>query len=192
MRRILLLMVLVLSTSFTMLAQEVNTKANAEVQSNSTAINFLSKDGSFFQRAFYPIDKIGGTKIKNMNTEVVIINDLTNNSKIGCLRLTTYSFAVSYSSTLDPDELDACANCLEYISNNVINTQPETYTEYSYITKDGVKIGVYRDVNGKPWTIAIQTKKNIDSSSIELSPDQLPAIIANIKLAKQFIDQHTK
>ena len=104
-------------------------------ESKSKAVEFMTADGSFLVKEFYDLQKI-----KGVECQVLIMNNVVSGKKMGCLRLETqyrsqYS-SDSYIGTLDSDELDACIQSLEYIKNTLLPSAPSVYTEAEYKTND--------------------------------------------------------
>ena len=96
-------------------------------ESKSKAVEFMTADGSFLVKEFYDLQKI-----KGVECQVLIMNNIVSGKKMGCLRLETqyrsqYS-SDSYIGTLDSDELDACIQSLEYIKNTLLPSAPKVYT----------------------------------------------------------------
>lgn len=164
-------------------------------KSSSKTIEFLSKDGSFYKKEFFDLPTVGSSYYK-IDCQVLIISDMKAPIKRGCLRLITHyptsSSTDDYIGTLDPDELDACIMCLEKIQSDIITSQPETYTEAEYKTRDGVKIGTYWGDKKKTWTIYVQTKSYSSRSMTTVSLENLPVLIQNLKTAKSMISQKAK
>lgn len=155
--------------------------------SSSTSINFMSKDGVLLQKEFYDLPKI-----KGISFQVLIITDIVQNSKVGCLRIETkyYSNYVSdtYIGTLDADELGAAIKSLEYIKNNVITNAPGTYTEMTYRTRDKVEVGAYYNSKGN-WVIYVEPK-NYQSRSLEtINESDLDSMIQTFKKAQTLISE---
>lgn len=181
MKKILLLSLLLISgISY---AQEKDEK------SNSKAVEFLSKDGTFMKREFYDLPQIGMGQYK-LESQVLIMTDLTSGYKMGCLRLSTFSnlggSLEEYIGTLDRDELDACIQCFELMQTDILTTKPEIYTETCYKTLDGVTIGCYYS-NGI-WTVFVRTKEYTTRSMTTISTKNVPKLIDNLKQAKAMIE----
>ena len=90
-------------------------KAEGE-KSKSKAVEFMSQSGTLIRKDFYDIhkDKYGVT------CQVLILTNILNNKKSGCLRLKTEYFSSvgtdTYIGTLDADEIDAAIKSLKYIA----------------------------------------------------------------------------
>ena len=166
----------------------------AEKKSASKTVEFLSKDGSFYKKEFYDLPTIGNT-LDKVDCQVLIITDLKNNEKLGCLRLTTYYNSSvthdSYIGTLDPDELDACIMCFEKIISEITIASASTYTEVEYKTRDGVQLGTYWSEKKSEWKTYVQTKSYSSRSMQLVSKDNITTLISNLKLAKQMIAEKT-
>lgn len=178
MKKILLLSMLLLSGLA--YAQE------KEEESNSKAVEFLSKDGTFMKKEFYELPQIGIGQFK-LESNVLIITDMITGYKMGCLRLSTFSnlggSTDEYIGTLDKDELDACIQCLELMQTDILTTKPEVYTETNYRTLDGVTIGSY--YSNKTWTVFVRTKEYTSRSLTTIG--NVPKLIDNFKKAKEII-----
>ncbi len=162
-------------------------KQSPEQESTSKTIEFMRKDGTLLQREFYPLGKVIG-----VDCEVLVITDLISKKKIGCLRLTTESSYNSdtYIGTLDYDEIAACMKSINYISENLLDVVPTTYTEVEYKTRDKVMIGAYSK-NGK-WSAYVQTKSYTTRSIAFLAANDLQQLVSIMEQAKSLIEEKTK
>ena len=77
------------------------------------------------------------------------------------------------------------------IKNNIINTTPETYTEYIYRTVDGVKIGAYwsKGKNESKWVVFIQSKTVSDDSMRTISVSDIDIVVDLLKNSKSKMEQ---
>lgn len=163
-----------------------------EEKSNSKAVEFLLKDGTFMKKEFYDLPQIG-TGLSKIDCQVLIMTDMTTGFKMGCLRLTTFynanglstATADQYIGTLDKDELDACIQCFELMQTDILPSKPEVYTETTYKTLDGVTLGSYYS-NGK-WVVFVRTKDYTSRSMATVSTNNVPKLIDNLKQAKEMI-----
>lgn len=185
MKKVILLLLLSISVSASSFAQ-----AKDEVpESKSKAVEFMTADGSFLVKEFYDLQKI-----KGVECQVLIMNNVVSGKKMGCLRLETqyrsqYSND-SYIGTLDSDELDACIQSLEYIKNTLLPSAPAVYTEAEYKTNDGVKFGAY--YNKGKWTAFVYTKSYTSRSAVFLDVENIDSFIAVMQQAKTMIEDKTK
>lgn len=156
-------------------------------QSKSKTLEFLEKDGSFIQKEFYPLGKV-----KGVECEVLILTNLLNKQKMGCLRLkTTYYNRVggndTYIGTLDSDELSASVQSLQFIKDQLMPTNPSTYTEAEYKTRDGVKLGAYSSDKG--WKSYVYTKGYTSRSAEFFDASHIDSLIGYLNQAKDMITQ---
>lgn len=165
----------------------------AEEQSKSKALEFLAKDGSFKLKEFYDLGSVKGVKC-----EVLIITDVVDNIKVGCLRVET-SHYVSYSygsdtyiGTLDYDELDACIKSIKYIQETLLPSTPEVYTESEYRTRDNVKVGAYFDKDKSKWTAFMYTKGYTSKSAAFFDSSSLTELCDLMQKAKEMIAEKVK
>jgi hypothetical protein len=131
-----------------------------EEPSRSQVVEFLKKDGKLLQKQYHSIGQIGRIEFEN-----IIICDLVNDEKIGALRIiVSEGSALSsetgrYIGTLDFDEIEDCLKSLKYMKEKTSSTA-DTYTEYEYLTRDGVKIGVYSGkLKSNPWVFFVRTDR---------------------------------
>ena len=189
MKKIIFIVVLSIMSLTTTFAQE-----QQEKKSSSKTVEFMSKDGTFLKKEFYDLPSVGSSYNK-VDCQVLIITDLKNNEKRGCLRLTTYySSSVSndeYIGTLDPDELDACIMCFEKIISDITVTPAITYTEVEYKTRDGVQLGTFWSDKKSEWRTYVQTKSYSSRSMSSISNDNVTSLISNLKRAKEMISEKT-
>lgn len=168
---------------------------NAKEESKSETLEFLKQDGACYKKEFYDLGKV-----KGVDCQVLIVTNVVDNTKIGCLRLkTTYSSSVGkddYIGTLDYSEIDACIKSLEYIKN-VIQSQPEIYTEIEYKTNDGIEIGAYYSTKGtfvtkQGWTAYVYTKSYTSRSAEYFEPTNIDTLIETLQNAKTIIEERLK
>lgn len=176
-----------LMLSLTSSAQE----AKQEFKSESNSVEFMSKNGTFIYKEFYDLPKV-----KKIEFQVLIMTDIVNNSKLGCLRLITHYNASygnsTYIGTLDYEEIDACIQCLEKLNSEIFTSTPSTYVEAEYKTKDGVKIGAYYDEAKSAWKSYVYTKNYTSNSAEFINSENIVKIIANLKEAKTMISEKIK
>lgn len=164
-----------------------------EEESASTTLQFMKTSGSFLVKEFYDLATIKGVECK-----VLIITDVVSGTKMGCMRLeTTYrssynSSPDTYIGTLDYDELDACIRSLNYLNDNLLPNQKETYTEAEYKSRDKVTIGAFFDEDKKAWTAYVQTKSYTSRSMKFFDSDNLKALSAEMEKAQTMIKEKTK
>lgn len=184
MKRILLLFLFIVS-SLVLFAQETTKTPDSQ----SKSVEFLSKNGTFIVKEFYDLGKV-----KGVECQVLIMTNIRDNTKMGCLRLkTTYSSSYStdsYIGTLDVDELDACIQCLEYISNNLLSSIPLVYTEAEYKTRDEVRLGAYYNERKSAWSAFIYTTYSSRSAEF-LDSSNITSLISIMGRAKELIKEKT-
>ncbi len=180
-------LVLFLSVLFLSVSGFTQTKDDVP-SSQSAAVEFLNTQGSLIVKEFYDLPKV-----KGVECQVLILSDVVNNTKMGCLRLETH-YSSSYSSdsyigTLDYDELDACIKSLQYIKDSLLPSTPLVYTEVEYKTKDGVKLGAFFSKN--KWSAYVYTKGYTSRSAEFLSADNIDSFISIMNQAKTLIAEKT-
>ncbi|WP_321479980.1 hypothetical protein [uncultured Bacteroides sp.] len=185
----LLLLAMLFTISLTCYSQEKQSEKLPKTKSKS--IEFMSKDGTFIEKQFYDLGKI-----KGLHCEVLIIIDVVNQKKVGCLRLET-SYSSSYSSdtyigTLDYDEIDACIKSLNYILNDILLSHPDTYTETEYKSRDGVKFGTFYTQKKDKWTAFVYTKGYTNKSAEFFDSSNINALVQVMENAKKMILEKTK
>lgn len=163
------------------------------IQSKSKAVTFMDKEGSFVMKEFF---KLG--KVKGVECDVLILTDLKDKVKLGCLRLLTDNKStIPYVGVLDSDEIADAVTCMEYIKNNVLPNQPNEEIEVYYYSRDNVKIGVYthlpfNNTTQKPsWKIFVRTARWRDSAEY-LDSKHLDKLIEYFKSAKKIIEEKTR
>lgn len=190
MKRFYLVVLLVFSFNL-VYAQQTGSKD----ESKSETLEFMRKDGTCFVKEFYDLGKI-----KGVECQVLVVTDVVQKSKIGCLRLITrYSSSVSsdsYIGTLDYSEIDACIQSLEYVKSAIQN-KPTIYTEIEYKTNDGIEIGAYYNekttlVANKGWRAYVYTKNYTNRSAEYFDTDNIDSLIEILKNAKSMIEEKVK
>lgn len=190
MKKILFAVLFLFTLNVTSAQQE-----NSKDESKSETLRFLKKDGTCFMKEFYDLGKV-----KGVECQVLIVTDVVEGSKIGCLRLITeYVSSVTsdtYIGTLDYSEIDACVKSLEYIKST-IQSQPSIYTEIEYKTNDGIEIGAYYNEKGglsavKGWRAYVYTKSYTSRSAEYFDASNVDALIVILKNAKTVIAEKLK
>lgn len=183
----LFLSLLAISLSVSSFAQ---TQATGDVPaSQSKAVEFMAVDGTFLIKEFYDLPKV-----KGVGCTVLIMTNVVSGKKMGCFRLETQYHSQysndSYIGTLDSDELDACIQSLEYIKNILLISTPEIYTEATYKTRDGVKLGAY--FSKSKWTAYVYTKSHTSRSAEFLDVASIDSFITVMQQAKSLIEDKIK
>ena len=179
-----ILFTLMLILSIPCFAQQ--NKAEGE-KSKSKAVEFMSQSGTLIRKDFYDIhkDKYGVT------CQVLILTNIVNNKKSGCLRLKTEYFSSvgtdTYIGTLDSDEIDAAIKSLKYIAETLVPTSPETYTEVEYSTRDNMQIGAF--TSDGTWEVYVQTKSYTSRSMSTIKADKINEFIGYLEQSKQLITE---
>ena len=187
MKKLLFVILCMLGSMYFCVAQnKVQEQEEKEDISASKTIEFMQRAGSLHVKQFYP-----ARIIKTISFQVLIITDVLTNEKMGCLRIET-QYASGYISnnyigTMDSDEIDACIKSLIYLKDNLLNTQPNVYTECLYRTRDNVTIGAYFKENTKNWAPFVQPK--ISSNSMKaISKADIDEIILILRDAQSIIN----
>lgn len=167
-------------------------------ESKSKAVQFMDRDGSILKKVYHNLGKV-----KGIECQVIILTDLKNNEKLGCLQLGTKGNLVfggsrpNYDGILDSDELAAAIQSLEYIKDEVLPNKPSTYTEVLYISRDNVKLGAYTEIinnsNGKSYKWRVFVKPNYYDESLEdFNTKHIETFIEYLKKAQSIISENTK
>lgn len=180
MRKIILTILLVCATISTF-AQENENK------SESKALDFMSASSALMKKESYDLGSVKGVKC-----QVLIITNVLQNTKIGCLRLETSYYAGNYSSdsyigTLDYDEIEDCISSINYIKDNVLPNKPASYTEIEYSTRDNIEVGAYYNTKKSSWTAYVYTKSYTSRSAEYFDSTSLSDLVAIMVQAKNMI-----
>lgn len=169
-----LFVILSMIISITSMAQDESVGNKSE----SKTIEFMSQGSSLIKKEYYDLGKVKGVKC-----QVLIITNLLNNAKLGCLRLETkyqgYSSSETYVGTLDYDEIDDCLNSINYIRENILTNTPSVYTETEYRTRDNIEVGAYYSESKSSWTAYVYTK-NYTNRSVEFFDSESLSSLAEI------------
>lgn len=191
MKKNLLLLVLLMSINTLLFAQAK--EADKLQDTKSKTLEFMAKDGSFIKKEFFDMGKVKGVKC-----DILIITNIVNQQKMGCLRLET-SYSSSYSSspdtyigTLDYDEIDACVKSLHYIKDNFLPSTPNVYTEAEFKTRDNVKFGAFYNESKKKWSAFVYTKGYTSRSAEFFDSSNIDSLIEIMNQAKGMIQEKTK
>ena len=170
-------------------AQE--TTQEAKESSNSTAVEFMKKDGRLLLKEFI---KIPDTDAIGLGCEVLIMTDMVDKSKVGCLRLEKQYYSSqydngSYIGTLDNDEIGACIQSLDYIKT-AITSIPENYTEITYSTNDGVEFGAFFSQSRKEakWIVFVKVKRYVSKSLKTIDIENIDTLIGILQSAHKLIE----
>lgn len=128
---------------------------------------------------------------------MLIVTDLLQDVKMGCLRLKTthynsYTSSDTYIGTLDYDEIDDCIKSINYIKDHIISSNPNVYTETNYSTRDNIEIGAYYSEDKVTWKAYVQTKDYTSRSMKFFDSDSLPLLLEIMTNAKTMIEEKTK
>ena len=179
-----ILIMFMISLSIPCLAQQNNTEGE---KSKSKSVEFMNQSGTLIRKDFYEIhkDEYGVT------CQVLILTNILNNKKSGCLRLETRYYSSigtdTYIGTLDSDEIDAAIKSLKYISETLVPTTPETYTEVEYSTRDNMEIGAF--ISNGTWQVYVQTKSYTSHSLSTIKVDKITEFISYLEKAKKLISE---
>lgn len=184
MRIIILFFSLLLSTCI-LNAQEEQEKED-DVKSKYSM--FSEKSGMLLKHEFYDLGKV-----EDLSLEAVISTDVKTDTKIAAVRFENFHFIsinagnIYYVSVLDSEELESCIDALGFMVAVSESKAPEVYTEYNYISVEGIKISLYTDKGS--WNAAIQTKRYTDKSWTKIPINKLREIINKLNRAKSIIEQ---
>ena len=162
---------------------------NLRNESKSETLEFLERDGACFKKEFYELEKIKSLAI---NCRVLIITNIVEDTKIGCLRLEGSTDV----GTLDYSEIDACIKSLEYIKSVIVNP-PLVYTEIEYASNDGVEIGAFYSVEGtllikQGWNAYVKTDRYISGTTSYFAAKNIDSFITMLQNAKTLIAEKLK
>lgn len=187
-----LLSLICLAFSVVLVAQD----ATNEPKSQSKSLEFMYKSGSFILKEFYDLGSVNG-----VYCQVLIMTNVKDNTKMGCLRLGTssspsYSYNSYYKSPdsnigiIDADEIDACVQNLKYMANKLIPSKPAVYTEAEYRTRDKVRFGVFYSEAKSSWNAYVYTTY-YSRSYVSLYPTDITNLISMMEKAKNLIKEKT-
>lgn len=184
MKKILFAILFLFTLNVTSAQQE-----NSKDESKSETLEFLKKDGACFKKEFYSLEKIKSLAIE---CRVLIITNIVENTKIGCLRLEGSTDV----GTLDYSEIDACVKSLEFIKSVIGNT-PSVYTEIEYASNDGVEIGAFYSVEGtllikQGWNAYVKTDRYISGTTSYFAAKNIDSFITMLQNAKALIADKLK
>ncbi len=154
-----------------------------DAREKSKLETFSEKSGKIIQKTFIDIGKV-----KELKVEVLVFEDLTDNSKISGLRLEAGVYSTLGSSTktafLDKDEIDGLLKSLSYFKEKVFPSSPENYTEVTFSSRSGFSAGVFQD-NKKKWSLVLKLEKYDSRSSVYLKDTDIDDLIRLIEKAKE-------
>ena len=158
----MLLIVIALSTINLSYAQ---VKKSQDV-SKSNLEDFSETSGSLIKKEFTDVGKLRSVKIQLLK----ITNLATNISQSG-LRIESQG-VITHVAFLDADEIDAFLKTIDYITDNVLDTDPSgNYTEYNFISRGGFSAGAFN--YSKKWVFYMKPEKFSSDSQIDFSKEDL-------------------
>ncbi len=184
MRRILIFISLLLSTCI-LKAQEEQEKED-DVKSKYSM--FSEKSGMLLKHEYYDLGKVGG-----LTLETIVSTDINNDTKAAAVRFKNSYYismnarSIYYISALDSEELDSCIDALGFMVAMSESKVPEVYTEYRYISIEGIKISLF--TNNGSWNASVQTQKYTDKSWMKIPMNKLKEIIDKLNRAKSIIEE---
>lgn len=140
---------------------------------------FSQRSGTLLQKDFIDLGKVSGTDVK-----VLKIADLNNNDSVSSVRFENKSYS-SYSSdnyinAIDKDELDGLMISIKKLLNNVLKTNPLTYTEVIYNSRGGFSLGSYYETKKSKWTSFLKVEKHNSKSMDVLTENDLQNLLNQI------------
>lgn len=193
MKRYFILIVAALMACHCAYAQgKTETAADGDTNSESKAVEFMRSAGTLMKTEYF-----NETSIKmSLSTEVLILTDIVNGAKMGCVKIShydnLYGSGNTYSGILDYEEIDACIKSLTYIKDAMLPTTPEVYTEIEYLTSDRMKFRAYYSPDSESWKAYVYTKGYTSRSADFFNATNLDKLIAVLTEAKQLIEDKVK
>lgn len=184
MRRIILFIALLISTCILNAQEEQEKEDNVK----SKYSMFSEKSGMLLKHEYYDLGEVGG-----LSLEAIVSTDINTDTKAAAVRFKNSYFisltagSVYYISTLDSEELDSCINALGFMVAMSESKTPDVYTEYRYISIEGIDISLF--TNNGSWNASIQTKKYTDKSWTKIPVNKLRELINKLNRAKSIIEQ---
>ncbi|MDO4691890.1 MAG: hypothetical protein Q4A64_03345 [Porphyromonadaceae bacterium] len=186
MKKLLLMLLAVMLVGVNAHAQEV---ANKEEQTKSKNELFQKRSGSLITTTTYDLGNVA-----SVDFSVRLAKDELSGEKLSFLILETkyyssYSDSQTYPVGLDDDEVVAAIKALEYIRDNLITNTPEHYTETTFKSRDGARVGAF--VSDKKWKLYVKT--NASSQSLKtFDTSKLGDFIDKLKEASGKISELSK
>ena len=115
------------------------------------------------------------------------IKDLNNNESNSSVRFETQgsgSYADTYISAIDKDEVDGLLISIKNLIDNVLKTTPTTYTEVTYSSRGGFSLGSYFEEKKSKWTSFLKVEKYSSKSMEILSESDLKNLLVLLEQAK--------
>lgn len=182
--RIILFISLLLSTCI-LNAQEEQGKEDSVKSKYSM---FSEKSGMLLKHEYYDLGEVEG-----LSLEAIVTTDVNTDTKVAAVRFENSHFisinagSIYYVSVLDSEELDSCIGALGFMVAMSDSKTPDIYTEYNYISVEGIKISLF--TNNGSWNASIQTKRYSDKSWTKIPVTKLREIINKLNRAKSIIEK---
>lgn len=147
--------------------------------SKSETVRFLNRLDTFIKKEYVLIGKQNGIEFTN-----VYLTDVITGENISSLNIGTPSAnslldrTINHKGIIDKDDVFRCIENLKFINNTIIKTNPDVYTEYSFTSKNYIRILAYY-TTGKfaKWSIVIQPESYDINSSKQINIKDLDKII---------------
>lgn len=188
MKKLLLMLLIVILVGVNAHAQEGANK-NKEEQPKSKNELFQKRSGSLITTTTYNLGNVA-----SVDFSIRLAKDELSGEKLSFLILETkyyssYSDSQTYPVGLDDDEVVAAIKALEYIRDNLITSTPEHYTETTFKSRDGARVGAF--VSDKKWKLYVKT--NTSSQSLKtFDTSKLGDFIDKLKEASGKISELSK
>lgn len=172
-----ILLSVLLTSSLMIYSQEV--KKDIE---QTKSEKFSQRAGTLLQKDFIDLGQIGGTEIK-----ILKISDLNNNESNSSVRFEKHgygTYADTYISAIEKDEVDGLIISIKNLINNVLKTTPTTYTEVTYSSRGGFSLGSYYEVKKSKWTCFLKVEKYTSKSMSILTEVDLQSLLNLLEQAK--------
>ncbi len=139
----------------------------------------------FLKKEFILVDNLNACKF-----EVIKLTDISNGSVVSGLKISfrqkSFGSVISHIGCIDPEELPELIKSFEYIKSNVLNTRPETYTEYNYSSSGSLLAGCYwSNIDG--WKIFIKLKEYESNSNFYFKKSEVDQLIGILNKANTML-----
>ena len=154
--------------------------ANVEKEKSNAEI-FSAKAGALMQKEFVDLNKL-----KNCQIQILYFTDLITSTKQSGLKF-SMEVASSYSTDtksamLDSDEIDGLMKSIKLIQDNVLATNPSTYTEVYYRSRSGFEAGCFTSKGS--WSCYLKLEKYDSKSYVWINTEELTNLYSILEQAK--------
>lgn len=151
MKTLVTIMIFAMLANVALAQQKDSTKADTKIEA------FSKKKSRLFHKVEYSVGTSKLVKVNVLTIRDVVTDETEKGVVLEWEESGTYSIR-TFRSYLDKDEVEDVIKAITKLISVIKANVQESYTEYVFSTRGGVKIAIYSEV-GKPWTATIENSR---------------------------------